>query len=84
MSGPPPRARASAAAPLALTCPLAPAPPRRLNGNKIGGSGAALGEALKANSLLKTLWMGGCSLGPEDAKALAAGLAANTTLETLA
>jgi len=54
-----------------------------LNGDKIGGSGEAFGEALKANSSLKELNMDGCSLGPEDGKGLAAGLAANTTLETL-
>ena len=57
--------------------------PRSVAGNNLKGSGAAFGEALKANSSLKGLGMQQCSLGPEDAEALAAGLAANTTLAEL-
>ena len=79
----PPRARASAAAPLALTCPLAPAPPRSLYNNEIGGSCEALGEALEANSSLKKLDMVGCELEPEDGKGLAGGLAIHASLTSL-
>ena len=39
-----------------------------------------MGEALKANSSLTTLIMYDCSLGPEDGKGLAAGVAASASL----
>jgi len=48
--------------------------------NGLEGSGEVLGEALKANSSLKVLGLYGCSLGPEDGKGLAGGIAACASL----
>ena len=55
--------------------------PRSVDGNNIKGSGEAFGDAFRANSSLKELTMWGCSLEPEDAKGLAAGLSINTHLQ---
>ena len=57
--------------------------PRSVRGNNIKGSGAAFGEALKANSSLKELHMQHCRLGPEDAKGLAGGIAVHASLNKL-
>ena len=57
--------------------------PRRLSGNKIKGSGEALGGALKVNSSLKELYMADCGLGPEDARGLAGGIAVHASLTKL-
>ena len=52
--------------------------PRSVTANSnIKGSGAAFGEALKANKSLKELNMFRCSLEAEDGKGLAGGLAVN-------
>ena len=56
------------------------AAPRSLANNSLEGSGEAMGEALKANSSLKALFMNICDLGPEDGKGLAAGVAASASL----
>ena len=54
--------------------------PRSVRANDFKGSGAAFGEALKANSSLKELDMAGCSLKAEDGKGLAGGLAVHASL----
>ena len=51
--------------------------------NYIKGSGEAFGEALKANTSLKTLNMQLCYLDGNDVKGLARGLAVNGSLTTV-
>ena len=48
--------------------------------NYIKGSGEAFGEALKANTSLKTLKMIDCSFDANDSKGLAGGLAVHSVL----
>jgi len=51
--------------------------------NNIKGSGQAFGEALKANSSLKELYMHSCTLNTNDANGLADGLAVHASLTSL-
>ena len=51
-----------------------------VSNNFITGSGEAFGEALKANTSLKTLKMIQCSLDADDSKGLAGGLAVQSGL----
>ena len=51
--------------------------------NNIKGSGEAFGEALKANTSLKTLNMYACKLDANDSKGLASGLAVHSVLTSL-
>ena len=54
-----------------------------LGGNKIQGSGQALGEALKTNKSLKELKIFACDLNAEDGKGLAGGLAVHASVTEL-
>ena len=68
---------------MCLTELLCACPCYSVSYNNIKGSGEAFGEALKANTSLKTFKMIRCSLDANDCKGLAGGLAVHSGLTSL-
>ena len=68
---------------MCLTELLCACPCYSVSYSNIKGSGEAFGEALKANTSLKTLKMTYCDLDTNDSKGLASGLAVHSVLTSV-